>query len=71
MACLQKLTCRIHIFFLKPFNTQDLIKNSPYCLPHNSYNAISENLVLDEPENPQTWIFFILITCLIDIVLIL
>ena len=33
---------------LYPFNSQDLISNSPYCLPYNSYNVSSENLVLDQ-----------------------
>ena len=47
---------------------QDLINNSPYCLPYNIYDAISENLELDQLKNPLTYIFFILITRLIDIV---
>ena len=32
-------------------------RNSPYCLPYSSYDASSENLVLDQLENPQTYIF--------------
>ena len=40
-----------------PFNAQDFISNSPYCLPYSSYDASSENLVLDQLENPQTYIF--------------
>ena len=28
--------------------SQDLICNTPYCLPYNSYNAMSVNLVLDQ-----------------------
>ena len=39
------------------FNTQDLINNSPYCLPYDSYDASSDNLVLDQLANPQTDIF--------------
>ena len=31
-----------------PFHYQDLISYSPYCLPHNSYDVSSENLVLDQ-----------------------
>ena len=38
-------------------NTQDLINNSPYCLPYDSYDASSDNLVLDQLANPQTYIF--------------
>ena len=34
------------------FNSQDLISNSPYCLPYNSCNVSSENLVLDPPIIP-------------------
>ena len=33
---------------VKPFHSQDLISNSPYCLPYNSYDVSSENLVLDQ-----------------------
>ena len=36
----------------KPFNSQDLISNSPYCLPYNSYNVSLENLELDQPIIP-------------------
>ena len=31
-----------------PFNSQDLISNSPYCLPHSSCDANLENLVLNQ-----------------------
>ena len=31
----------------QPFHSQDLISNSPYCLPYNGYDGRSENLVLD------------------------
>ena len=48
-----------------------LTSNSPYCQPNNSYNVSSENLVLDQPIIPKFIFFFILITCLVDIVLIL
>ena len=38
-----------HSSFLKPvFPFQDLISNSLYCLPYNSYEVSSENLVLDQ-----------------------
>ena len=29
----------------EPFSSQDLISNSPYCLPYKSYDVGSENLV--------------------------
>ena len=32
----------------EPSHSHDLIGNSPYYLPYNSYNGSSENLVLDE-----------------------
>ena len=57
---------------LKPFHSQDLISNSPFCLPYNSYDVSSDNLVLDQlliPGPLLTFVFF-LITCLLDIVLI-
>ena len=31
-----------------PSHSQDLISNSPYCLPYNSYCVSSESLVLDQ-----------------------
>ena len=36
----------------EPFNSQDLISNSPYCLPYNSCDVSVENLVLDQPLIP-------------------
>ena len=49
----------------------DQIRNSPYCQPYNSYNVSSENLVLDQLIIPKLIVSFTLITCLVDIVLIL
>ena len=51
--------------------SEDLISNSFYCLTYNSYDVNLENLVLDQPIIPQLIVYFILITCLLDIVLIL
>ena len=31
--------------FSEPFFLQDLISNSPYCLPYKSYDVVSGNLV--------------------------
>ena len=45
--------------------------NSPYCQPYNSYNVSSDNLVLDQLIIPKLIFFFILITHLVVIVLIL
>ena len=45
--------------------------NSPYCLPYNLYDASLKNLELDQPVVPQLIFFFTLITCLLDIVLII
>ena len=55
----------------QPFHSQDLISNSPYYLPYNSYDVSSENLVLDQLIIPWLIFFSILITCLLDIVLTL
>ena len=44
--------------------------HSPYCQPYNSFNASSENLVLDQVIVPKLTFFFILIAYLVDIVLI-
>ena len=51
--------------------SKDKIGNSPYCQPYNSYDVSSENLVLVQLIIPKLIFFFILITCLVDIVLIL
>ena len=45
----------------------DQICNSPYCQSYNSYNASSENLVLDLLIIPKLIVSLILITCLVDI----
>ena len=45
----------IKIFFLKwyfkwcsPFHSQVFTSNTPFCLPHNSYDVTVENLILDQ-----------------------
>ena len=55
----------------QPFNSQDLISNSPYCLTYSSCDVDLENLVLDRLIITYLIFCFILITCLLDIVLIL
>ena len=42
----------------KPFHFQDLICNSPYCLPNNSYDVSSENVVLNHLIIPFLIFFF-------------
>ena len=37
---------------VQPFNSQDFISNSPYCLPYNLCDVILENLVLNRPIIP-------------------
>ena len=53
---------------LEPPRSQDLISNSPYRLPNDSYYVSLENLVSDQLLIPLLIFFFILITCLHDIV---
>ena len=45
------------------------MSSSPYYLPYSSFNVSFKNLVLDQSIIPQLIFFFILITCLVDIVL--
>ena len=45
-----------------PFHSQDLISNSPFCLPYNSYDISQENLGLDQPMISWLIFFFILLT---------
>ena len=52
----------------QPFHCQD---NSPYCLSYNSCDVSSESLVLHLLIILKLIFFFILVTCLLDIVLIL
>ena len=47
------------------------ISNSLYCLPYNSHNVSSGNLVLDQLIVVLLIFFFILDTCLLDVVLTL
>ena len=58
----------VHILTLE---LPDQICNCPYFQLYNSYNVSSENLVLDHLIIPKLIFFFILITYLVDIVLIL
>ena len=55
---------------LSPFNSQDLISNSTYCLPYSSCDISFENLVLDQLIILQMIFFLVFITCLLDSVLI-
>ena len=62
---------RYYIHKPYPFNSRDLISKSPYCLPHSfSFDVSLENLVLDQLVIPYLMVFFFLVTCLLDIVLI-
>ena len=45
----------------------NLISYSPYCLPYNSCDVSSENLILDQLIIFYLIFFFILITCLLVI----
>ena len=49
----------------------DQIFNTLYCQPYNSYNVSSENVVLNQLIIPWLIIFFIHMTCLLDIAFIL
>ena len=65
MQSRSKAPCTLILLF------PDQICNSPYCQPYNSYDVSSENLVLDRQIIPKLKYFFILITYLVDIILIL
>ena len=58
-------------FNFEPFNSQDLITNSPFCLQYHSYDVSLENLVLNQLMIPLLIFLFILITYPVDNVLIL
>ena len=62
----KKKTQKDHLTLQLP----DQICNSPYCQPYNYCNVSSENLVLDKLILNLIF-FFILITYLVDVVLIL
>ena len=70
--CITRNCKYVKLKLLEPFlELSDQICDSPYCQPYNSYKVSSENLVLDQLTSPKLIIFFILITHLVDIVLIL
>ena len=56
---------------LLPFHSQDLICNSLYCLPYNSDLCQFGEFGLDQLIILKLILFFILITCLLDIVMIM
>ena len=56
---------------IKPCCTQDLLTNSPYCLPYNFYGVRSENFILDHQAILKFIFFFIPVAFLPGIVLIL
>ena len=58
-----------HLPTLLTLNLKDFIGKS-YCLPYNSCDVGLESLELDQPTIPYLTFFFILITFLLDIVLI-
>ena len=51
--------------------TPSEICNSPYYQPYNSYNFSLEKLALDQLIIPKLIFFYILVTYLLDVVLIL
>ena len=53
------------------FSHLDLITNSSFCLLYNSYDISLENKALDQLIIPLQILFYILITFLLDIVLVL
>ena len=57
--------------YLLTLKLPDKICNFPYCQPYNFYNVGSENLVLDQQIILKLKLFYIRITYLVDIVLIL
>ena len=46
--CEKDTSVRLKLSLFQPFHSQDLISNSPHCLPYNSYYVSIENLVLDQ-----------------------
>ena len=38
---------------LLPFHSQDLISNSPHCLPYSSYDVTVENFGIGSIDNPS------------------
>ena len=53
---------------VQPLNSQDFISNSPYCQPNDSHYESLENLVSGQLVIGKLIFFFILITCLHDII---
>ena len=70
MKYLSARELKSHVIEQLTLQLLDQICNSPYCQPYNSY-VCSKNLVLDQLIIPKLIFFFIFITCLVDILLIL
>ena len=66
LLCKQLFVSAVFSSLCPLFYFQDLISNSPYCLPNNSYDVISDNLVLDQPII-SFWIFSLIspLACLV------
>ena len=56
---------------LNPFIPKISFSDSPYSLPYNYYGVSWENLVFDQLIIPKSMFFSFLVTCLLDIVLVL
>ena len=63
--------CLVHVSTFNPFifHSQDLVNNSPYCLPYNSCDVSLENLVLDQMIIPTS--YFSLFWSLVCLMLLL
>ena len=66
LLCKQLFVSAVFSSLCPLFYFQDLISNSPYCLPNNSYDVISDNLVLDQLII-SFWIFSLIspLVCLV------
>ena len=66
-----KKEIKVNVIPPPPFHSKGCNTNSPYCLSYDSNDVISENLVLDQLTIPWFIFFYILITCQLDIEMIL
>ena len=65
------MTVMYSLSFLNPFKLPDQICHSPYCQQHNFNLCLYREFSIGSTNYPQIDIFFILITYLVDIELIL
>ena len=71
VACVIFSSSSSFICLFSPLTSKVFMSNSPFCLSYNLCDVSLENLELDQPIIPLSIFFFIHVTCLLNILLIM